>query len=109
MNSLNLLARALQTKFRMKLLDSIYITVIGNSMFPTYKNGDKIRVYPINRQISVGDVVLYTHLKESLTLHRIYEIKYNELGCLTYLTKGDNNLDVDPYTVTDSNIIGLVY
>ena len=108
MGSSNLTALALQMIFRTNKLDSIFITIIGNSMFPTYKDGDKVKVYPIKRKVKVGDIVLYTHLKDSLTLHRIYKIKYDELGHSIYLTKGDNNPDIDPYTITDSNLIGLV-
>lgn len=103
-----MIAVMLQKKFRTNELDNISITVIGNSMFPTYKDGDKVKIYPINRIIKVGDIVLYTHLKNSLTLHRIYEIRYDEFGCFIYSTKGDNNPDVDPYSIRDSNIVGLV-
>ena len=108
MEASNLIALAIQMKFKTKELDSIFITVAGNSMLPTYKNGDKVKILPFNRKIVVGDIVLYAHLKNSLTLHRIYKIDYDETDCCLYLTKGDNNPDIDPYTLTDNNIIGLV-
>lgn len=109
LNDFEIKAQLIKFKFRANLLQSVVITVIGDSMKPTYKDGDKVRIHPFNRKLKTGDIVLYNHLPNSFTIHRICEVKYcKEMKCYTYKTKGDNNSDIDPYTITDYNIIGIV-
>jgi hypothetical protein len=68
-------------------------------MFPTLCPGDEIIVLKPGR-FQVGDVIGY-HIGNKTSLHRIVKIKKERI-----YTKGDNNLKIDPYTITLDNIIG---
>jgi len=80
--------------------DNIYYTatVHGNSMYPTFREGDNIIVESKNApdfNISVGDVVVYWWgMMQIYVSHRVVDIKYID-GEPYYYTKGDNNAYVD--------------
>ena len=52
---------------------------------------------------AVGDVITF-RLGDSAVTHRLTEIENDG----TYVTKGDNVEDVDPFTVTEANVVGPV-
>ena len=60
------------------------VKAMGNSMFPTIKNGDSIELVTAE-YIDVGEIVLCEY-KNLLFLHRIVEIN-NDI----VITKGDNH------------------
>lgn len=88
---------------------------IGNSMYPTIKNG-AIIVYVKENNVKIGDIVLYDATLDPRYLpwikpnewfehiviaHRVIEV--TELG---YVVKGDNNPLADPWFVKKDQIIG---
>ena len=58
----------------------------GNSMLPTYKDGDLLLFY-IDKPIEVNDVVLFNY-KTSKLIKRVVEVPTSEDGC--YYVAGDN-------------------
>lgn len=73
------------------------ITVFGNSMKPTYKEGDKVEITSA-KELKVNDVILFEILGK-LVLHRIVELN------LPYIiTKGDNHPYSDCY-ITEKVVI----
>jgi signal peptidase len=77
----------------------------GRSMNPTLKGGDVLKVYPYsNASPKRGDVVVfYPPCEERLITHRI--IALNESGIRA---RGDNNIKIDPWIISPSDIIGKV-
>ncbi|MCE2615082.1 MAG: signal peptidase I, partial [Nitrosopumilus sp. (ex Thoosa mismalolli)] len=76
-----------------------------NSMSPHIEPGD---IYTINRSvdfqdIQTGDVVVYKLDCCTGIAHRVIEIRDTEL-----ITKGDFNLYMDPYPVTEMQYMGIV-
>ncbi|WP_077302514.1 S24/S26 family peptidase [Virgibacillus pantothenticus] len=43
----------------------------GVSMLPTYKAGDVLKVNILNRNISVGDIVVFKANNDNLIAHRV--------------------------------------
>ena len=98
-----------------------WISCESNSMYPTIKscNDTLIAIEPNSRKdIKVGDIIWYRG-KESQTeqytdgteyiYHRVKEIDYK--GC--YKTQGDNNQEVDDYTLCfydiEFKVVGIIY
>ena len=73
--------------------------IVGTSMFPTLQYGDEV-VTVENDFFTVGDIVGYK-IENNSIMHRIKKIENNQI-----YTKGDNNLIVDPYSITKQDIIG---
>jgi signal peptidase I len=73
-------------------------------MSPLIKNGDVIKVFPIQgAPLSLGDVVAFTcPLKGQLLIHRIVTKKKGG-----FITKGDSSLEPDGI-IPKTNIIGRV-
>jgi len=83
------------------LINSVYI--VANSMAPAIGSGSLI-FYTTNLAdgIEEGDVIVYkVPAREYPIAHRVYEI--NDEGIKT---KGDNNINVDPWVITEEYIIG---
>ncbi len=84
------------------------VEIIGNSMYPYFKNGDKVNVISVPESgLEKNDIILYKKWKNNITVHRIIDI-LNINNKRLYITKGDNNPYVDSYHIEDSNIIGKV-
>jgi len=90
-------------------LEHPFMVVVGNSMYPTLKDGDLIVVKKVNpNELSVGDIIVYESPldPESRIVHRIIEIvSYNPPA---FRVKGDNRDTPDPWIVTSDMIIGKV-
>ena len=83
--------------------------VWGDSMAPTIKSGDKIKVIPYGKKIlKIGDIIVYRKFNDHLTVHRIKDIIILNPTRFYCETKGDNNFEVDGYKVFNSEIIGVV-
>lgn len=88
-------ANKLYNDLRLSLLrqgEAIYLTVLGGSMYPFVKSGDKIKIEPINgRKIRIGDIAavdMKTDERLRFFVHRIVKITtHNEKKI--YFTKGD--------------------
>jgi len=81
--------------------------VEGNSMIPTFYDGDIIFVVGVKpSDLQVGDVVIY-RTKDKLIVHRIIDVVIYNDKCF-FKTKGDNNPTPDPGLVPEDQIVGRV-
>ena len=84
-------------------LDTIAVVVIGDSMWPTLRDGDTFQAVPYSNQaINAGDVVVFndpTHTSR-ICVKRVVHVKPEGL-----FVEGDNP---DPTASTDSHNYGLV-
>lgn len=74
--------------------------VVSGSMEPTYRAGDVLVIRPVVGPILPGMVVSYQE-DDKLITHRVMDVQGE-----TLVTKGDNNLDVDPWQVRVSQVVG---
>ena len=85
------------------ILNTIAVVVIGDSMWPTLRDGDTFEAIPYsNQQIEIGDVVVFndpTHTSR-ICVKRVAHVKPDGL-----FVEGDNP---DPTASTDSHNYGLV-
>jgi signal peptidase I len=81
------------------------INYAGNSMFPTLKKGDILRVVPYkDRDISVGDVLVFNSpYGRTPIVHRVVILSHAGVR-----TKGDNSLAIDDFILQPHEIIGSV-
>jgi signal peptidase I len=77
----------------------------GPSMNPTLKAGDELTAVPVVESgISAGDVVVfYPHGSSNYVVHRVV---YTDVRGVR--TRGDNNLEIDPWVLGSDNITGRV-
>ena len=84
-------------------LDTIAVVVVGDSMWPTLRDGDTFQAVPYsNQSINAGDVVVFndpTHTSP-ICVKRVVHVKPEGL-----FVEGDNP---DPTASTDSHNYGLV-
>ena len=89
-------------------------TIVSGSMMPKINVYDVIVAVNVKdpETIKVGDIITYISnwdLNYGLNItHRVIDISKNEQGEYSYITKGDNNKDVDGAPVPHSNVIGKV-
>lgn len=89
--------------FFKKYNKKLVITVNGNSMYPSLKEGDKVQI-DFEREIhKMGDIILFES-KGGYILHRIVKCFDDN----TYITKGDNNYLVDEVIVSINMIVGSI-
>ncbi len=79
---------------------------IGPSMNPTLKSGDSIKVIPYGkRKIRIGDVIVFPSPKGfHNVVHRVISVDSQGIR-----TRGDNNSNIDPWTLSHDGIIGHVF
>jgi len=92
--------------------DTPFFVVSSGSMKPILEIGDIIVVSGRNQytELEVNDIIVFTLPTDSkrVIVHRINSIdKYGEKG-IEIKTKGDNNPNVDGWTVLEENYIGTV-
>lgn len=83
--------------------------VTSSSMYPTLSIGDIVVVEGVKiEEIRVGDIIVFKpHSQGYPIIHRVVKIiKVN--GKIIIKTKGDNNLTIDPWNVTEEMILGRV-
>ncbi|CAN5333330.1 hypothetical protein BH11ACT2_BH11ACT2_14850 [soil metagenome] len=88
------------------------LTVLTQSMEPTYPPGTLVIVRPIaTRDIRIGDAVTYQieSGKPEVVTHRVVAIATTTKGVTTLTTKGDNNDLPDPRPVTAAQVKGTVW
>ena len=86
-------------------MDSNVIHYIGNSMFPTLKTGDILRMVPYKEgAVRIGDVVVF-HSPYGRTpiVHRVVSVDKKGIK-----TKGDNKIAIDDCILQSNDIIGRV-
>lgn len=83
--------------------------VIGsNSMAPKIYKGDIVFVQKTGvAKVEVGDVIRYV-LEGNYIVHRVVKINLDGKGNRIFITKGDNNRDIDLYPVKESQFAGIV-
>lgn len=90
-------------------VDQPFMVVVGNSMYPTLKDGDLIVVRGVDPStLAVGDIVVYRSPNDPRTMivHRIVEVVSREPPA--FRTKGDNRAKPDSWLVTGDMIVGQV-
>lgn len=87
------------------------VAIISNSMYPEIKRGDAVisrkLAYDELKNIRLNDVIEYK-LGGSSIIHRVVAIDLDNKGNLVFVTKGDNNNDVDNEVVTMEQVVGIV-
>lgn len=87
------------------------VAIVSNSMYPVIKRGDAVisKKLSINEldEIKLNDVIEYK-LGGSSIVHRVVSIDIDENGELVFVTKGDNNKEVDSDKVTKAQVVGIV-
>jgi len=81
------------------------MTYTGPSMNPTLKAGDGLNVVSYgNRKIRIGDVVVFPHPEGGHhVVHRVVAV-----GSQGVRTRGDNNINMDPWVLHSEDIVGRV-
>jgi len=83
--------------------DTEFVDVNGNSMLPTFTSGT-LAIVKKSPSFEVGDIAVYdSDALGKVVIHRIIEQKDDG-----FIFKGDNNLKVDPGTITQDKIHGKV-
>lgn len=84
------------------------LVIASNSMYPKIKKGDLVMVEDISvNDVKKGDIIRY-QIEDYYVVHRVVKIFKDEEGKLKFITKGDNNDDVDLYPVSANQVHGLV-
>lgn len=87
------------------------MTILTQSMEPTYPPGTLIVVQPVDTEdIVIGEPITYQleSGKPEVVTHRVVAISYSN-GDTFFTTKGDNNAVVDPKQVTSVQVRGRVW
>ncbi len=81
------------------------INYTGPSMNPTLKAGDGLFVVPYgDRKLRIGDVVVFRDPEGKYNIaHRVVAVDSRGVT-----TKGDNNINIDPWVLLPDDIIGHV-
>lgn len=81
------------------------INYTGPSMNPTLKAGDGLLVVPYgDKKIRIGDVVVFRDPEGKYNIvHRVVAVDSRGVT-----TKGDNNINIDPWVLLPDDIIGHV-
>ena len=79
-------------------------------MNPNINKGDIVIVKKIKSEqienIEVGDILVF-NMRNKVVVHRVQKINDNN-NRLSFITKGDNNIDVDNWVVNENDVIGIV-
>jgi len=95
--------------------DSPLLAVASGSMIPTLNVGDLIvvqggfNVSNINAAYGTGDIIVFhkPYDPDELIVHRAVEM-HTSVNTTYLKTKGDNNNGVDPWEITDNDLVGKV-
>ncbi len=80
--------------------------IMTGSMEPLIRPGDVVIVNNKDKQVKVGDIIMFPHDQIKVT-HRVVAVKENE-GQRTFTTKGDANPDPDLEPVPEQKVQGKV-
>lgn len=86
---------------KLKKIDTGLTFCKGSSMYPSLKGGDKL-IFSNDNSYKIGDIIGYYFNNRGI-VHRIVSVNKNSIR-----TKGDNNTDVDDYTILKNDIIGKI-
>lgn len=84
------------------------LVIASNSMYPKIHRGDIVilKDTPIEK-VKVGDTIRY-RMEGYSVVHRVKSIEKDADGNMVFITKGDNNRDVDLYPVKTYQFDGVV-
>ncbi|MBQ9684634.1 signal peptidase I [Candidatus Saccharibacteria bacterium] len=83
------------------------IAIASNSMNPTFARGDAVVLEKTSAdKIVENDILVFKHEGIIIT-HRVTQI-YTENDRLYFVTKGDNNEEVDAFRTDESQVVGRV-
>lgn len=90
-----------------------FMNVKTESMVPAYPVGTVVITKKIEiEKLKAGDVISFYSedpiIKGIPNTHRIFSAEKNESGKIYFITKGDNNSDIDKYPVYEKDLIGKV-
>ncbi len=84
------------------------LVIASNSMLPKIRKGDIVIIKDIDvNKIKKGDVIRYK-MDNYYVVHRVVLIRKDKNGKREFVTKGDNNNDVDLFAVKESQVCGIV-
>lgn len=91
--------------------------VDGNSMSPTLHNGDLVFFAAPDGPIKNGTIIVFVQSQSGvpqldsllmpIVIHRVVGIGQEPDGAIDYQTKGDNNLQKDPFVTDAGNVLGV--
>lgn len=101
------------SKGHVSLGGNSFFKVVTGSMEPAIAVGDLILTKKVDiGTIEVGDIISFRSKSPQMIgriiTHRVVDITYDEHGNILLTTKGDANLSMDAYYVSEQNIIGKV-
>lgn len=84
------------------------LVIASNSMAPKIYKGDIVIIKdtPVS-EVKKGDVIRY-QMDGYYVVHRVVMISEDENGKREFITKGDNNNDIDLYPVKESQYAGII-
>ncbi len=84
------------------------LVIASNSMAPKIYRGDIVIIKdtPVSK-VKKGDIIRYK-MDGYYVVHRVVLITENEDGKREFITKGDNNNDIDLYPVKESQYAGII-
>lgn len=84
------------------------LVIASNSMLPKIRKGDIVIIKDIDvNKIKKGDVIRYK-MDGYYVVHRVVLIRSDEKGKREFVAKGDNNNDVDLFSVKEYQVDGIV-
>ena len=84
------------------------LVIASNSMLPSIRKGDIVIITNKNtKKIKKGEIIRY-RIDNYYVVHRVVLIKKDERGNRTFITKGDNNSNIDLFAVKESQVDGVV-
>lgn len=86
--------------------------IVSNSMEDAIPTGTYILVREAKaEEVREGDVITFYSIDPAIynqpNTHRVMEIKTDEDGAISFVTRGDHNLKNDDYEVTGDKVIGI--
>lgn len=84
------------------------IVIGSNSMAPKIHKGDIVLISDADvSKVKKGDIIRYT-LDGNYIIHRVIKINVDRDGNRIFVTKGDNNRNIDLYPVKESQYAGII-
>lgn len=86
-----------------------FLSIGSGSMSPNINKGDVVIVKKVNeeelKEIQTGDVLVFKQ-DDRVVVHRVYEVR-SENNIYSFVTKGDNNDEVDHWVIGEDSVIGV--
>lgn len=84
------------------------VIVVSGSMLPSIQiNSINIVKICSTNEVSIGDVIMYKATNGMMIVHRVMEI-HETNGEYSFITKGDNNDEADPWEVEEKQVRGKI-